>query len=137
MITTTPMGPGFFIFFQTETGVSSSGGDYRKKKYRILKPLKEYEHEIRKLLEEERIEKEKEADELKVLLAKVEVEKIKAEKEEEIRQTQEIELKYLLISESLLQIERDLAEIERKRAEISLRARIMLDDDELMILIYG
>jgi len=60
-----------------------------------------------------------------------------AEQQEKIRLEIEYELHLELVSESLLQIEKDLAEIERKRADISLQARIMRDDDEVILILYG
>ena len=113
---------------------TGAGGNYGG---RILPTLADYEKRIKKYLNEERKQLKAEEKRIKKLLIKQELEKLQAEQQEEIRHSQEIELKYLIISESLLQIKRDLAEIERKRATIKLRARIMRDDDEIMVILYG
>ena len=113
---------------------TGAGGNYGG---RILPTLADYEKRIKKYLDEERKQLKAEEKRIKKLLIKQELEKLQAEQQEEIRHSQEIELKYLIISESLLQIKRDLAEIERKRATIKLRARIMRDDDEIMVILYG
>lgn len=132
MISSTPMGPGFFIFFQIG-GRGTSGGNYG----RVLPSLADYEKRIKKLLDEEKETLLTEEKTAKDNLVKIEAKHLIDKQKEEIRQEIEYELQLEIISESLLQIERGLAEIERKRAEISLRARIMRDDDEVMILIYG
>ena len=123
MIELSPMGPGFLIFFQEEV-VSGSGA----------RPLEYYEHEIREALDRKEDELLKEAAQARVRLIDLESERIK---EEEIRQKQEIELKYLLVSKSLLKIEEDLTEVELKRGEIKRLARIMRDDDEVILILYG
>lgn len=122
---TSPMGPGFLIFFQEEV-VSGSGAATRSLEY--------YEEEIREALDRKEDKLLKEAAQARIRLIDLESEKIK---EEEIRQTQEIELKYLLVSKSLLKIEEDLTEVERKRGEIKRLARIMRDDDEVILILYG
>lgn len=141
MINTTPMGPGFFIFFQHDESGSSGGNygkPYRKERpSRILKPLCEYEKEIKALIEDERKKLIAEEEALRKRLAIVKKERLLAVQQDKIRYKQEIELKYLIVSESLLQVKRDLAEIERKRAAIKMRARIMRDDEEVLLLLYG
>ena len=113
---------------------NSAGGNYGG---RALPSLADYENRIKNQLDKERDERLIEAKATKNRLIQLEAEKALFAKKEEIRQIQENELKLLIVSESLLQIKRDLAEIAKKRAEISLRARIMRDDDEVMILLYG
>lgn len=112
---------------------TGAGGNYG----RPLPSLQEYEKRIKKYLDIEQAERLEEKEKLIARLVSLEAEKIKDQKNEEIRQNQEYELKYLLVSESLLQVEKDLAEIAEKRANIKLRARIMRDDDEVMILLYA
>lgn len=122
------------IAVEEEPTAGSSGGNYGG---RVLPSLADYEKRIKKLLDEERARLLNEAKSARKRLLKIEVEKLLADQRTEIRHKQEIELKSLIISESLLTIEKDLTEINRKRAKIKLKARIMRDDDEVMILLYG
>lgn len=134
MIELSPMGPGFFIFFQD---VFTEGSGAREAVRRRVRRLEEYEEELKLSIDKEQASLLIEAKELEDNLVKVEAKRMVADQEEKIRLESEYELQLALISESLLQVERDLAEIDRKRAEISLKARIMRDDDEIIILLYG
>jgi hypothetical protein len=119
--------------FYIHVRLGSTGGSYRPT--HILKSVEEYEEEISLILKKEKAEALKEKKSLKAKEDRLEV-KIERE-EKQNRQTQETRLKYLIVSESLLQVEKDLAEITKKRAEINLRARIMRDDDEVMMLLMS
>ena len=135
MIESNLMGPGFFMFFRTEVDEGSSGA--RETLRRRIKRIEEYEEELKLSLDKEQAPLLIEAKELEEKLVKVEVKRVLAGQQEKIRLESEYKLQLALISESLLQVEMDLAEIDRKRAEISLKARIMRDDDEVIILLYG
>jgi len=126
--------PGDIIIEESFTG-NGAGGNYGRG--RVLPSIADYEERIKKLLDKERADRLNEAKKLKKRLIQIEAEKMLVAQQTEIRQIQEIELKSLIVSESLLQVKRDLAEIDRKRAAIKLKARIMRDDDEVMILLYG
>lgn len=115
--------------FYIHVRLGSAGGSYG------VKPVEDYEKEISLILKKEKTEALKEKKSLKAKEVRLEA-KISAEKDQN-RQTQETRLKLLIVSESLLQVEMDLAEIARKRAEINLRARIMRDDDEVMMLLMS
>jgi len=125
--------PGNIIIEDVSPGLGA-GGNYGG---RILPSIADYEKRIKKLLERERAERLNEAKKLRKRLIQVQAQQLLAEQQDKIRQKQEIELKYLLVSESLLRVEEDLAEIKRKQAQIELRAKIMRDDDEVIILLYG
>lgn len=127
------MGPGFFIFFQDE--FPNDGGtaydpalEHQRQHYRRKAKTALAREKAEKLNDKKRFKKE---------LITLEVERMLADQQGEIRQKEETELKLLEVSESLLLTERDLVEIGRKRAKIDLIARIMRDDDELMIILYG
>lgn len=134
----THYGPAYFppgdIVIEDIGAGNGAGGNYGG---RVLPSLADYEKRIKDLLDKERAETLNEIKRLKKLLVKAEVEKMLVAQQEEISKRLEIELKFEIVSESLLQVERDLAEIDRKRAAIKLKARIMRDDDEVMILLYG
>jgi len=125
--------PGDIIIDIPDVG-NGSGGNYGG---RILPTIADYEGRIKDLLDKERAALLNEAKQAKKRLVKIEVKRLLADQQEKIRLELEYELQLTIVSESLLQIERDLAEINRKRAAIKLKARIMRDDDEVMILLYG
>ena len=116
--------------FYVSVRLGSTGGGYGARK-----SIAEYEKEISLILKEEKAEALKEKKSLKAKEVRLEVKISKEIKED--RQKQETKLKLLVVSESLLQVEKDLVEIDRKRAEINLRARIMRDDDEVMMLLMS
>ena len=134
----THYGPAYFppgdIVIEDVGGGYGAGGDYSG---RILPSLADYEKRIKDLLDKERAETLNEIKRLKKLLVKAETERLLDIQRGEIRQKLETELKLEILSESLLTIQRDLAEIDRRRAAIKLKAKIMRDDDEVMILLYG
>lgn len=141
MINTTPMGPGFFIFFQHDESGSSGGNygkPYRKERpSRILKPLCEYEKEIKALIEDERKKLIAEEEALRKRLAIVKKERLLAVQQDKIRHKQEIELKYLIVTKAIAQVSADLQKIEQRKKTIKLKARIMKDDEEILLLLYG
>lgn len=128
------LGTPYDIVIEDVGAGNGSGGNYGG---RILPSLADYEKRIKKLLDEERAQLLNEAKEARKRLEKLEIERLLDIKQADIRQKRELELKYLVMSESLLQIEKDLAEIDRRREKIKLEARIMRDDDELMVILYG
>ena len=134
----THYGPAYFppgdIVIEVPDVGSGAGGNYGS---RTLPTIADYEKRIKKVLDEERAQLLNEAKQLKKNLVKREVKRLLADQQEKIRLQSEYELQLAVVSESLLQVERDLAEIDSKRAKIKLRARIMRDDDEVMILLYG
>lgn len=131
-----PMGPGFFIFFQDvypETGGSGKRSGGRKAKPYVRKSLVTYEEQIKKRLDKERAKKLNEQKALERKQLRFEAEKLLVI-QQEVRQKQDTELKLLLVSDSLLKIEKELTEINAKRANINMIARIMRDDDEVIAL---
>ena len=113
--------------FYIHVRAASVGGSYG------IRPVSDYEKEIKQLLAKEKAKKLKEKRSLKGKETRLE----KKIQKQDIRQKQESELKLLLISESLLRIEKDLIEIQRKRAQITKKARIMRDDDEVIMLLMS
>lgn len=99
---------------------------------RTLRALSEYEDEIREILDLEEKEKEKELKKLEKKETKLEA---KTPKTDAARQKLKASLE--LVSKSLLQIERDLTVITEKRAQISLKARILKDDDDVIAIIIA
>lgn len=112
--------------FYINVRAASVGGNYG------VRHIDEYKEEIRLLLAKE----EKEARKEKKKLEKKEI-RLEAKLTLPNGQIEKTRLELEKVSKSLLTVEKDLAEIEKKRAEINLRARIMRDDDEIMMLLMS
>lgn len=121
----TPMGPGFFIFFQEiiETG---AGGYYKPlRKTYYLKPLDYYKKEIK-----EKLKKEKE------VLIEAKQDLIVSLKEIEERPEEKALKKQIIIIEvKLADIKRELRIIEAKLQIIPKLASILRDDDEVLLIL--
>lgn len=125
---TTPMGPGFFIFFQG-TIDRGSGGYYkplRKGRTYVLKPLEEYEKRIKKEL---KLEQQQLADKQQDIT--LQLDQIKSEDDIKFDKVK-ASLKKVLVD-----VESDIKITEAKLQIIPRLALIRRDDDEVLLILYS
>lgn len=126
-----PMGPGFFIFFQEEEFTGSGGAEYggkKKRPARYTRPLAYYEELVKKLLEKEKAEK---LEQKRILRRNLE----KAEKELGVIAAEvDTELKVLLLREEIAVKQREIQGIKEEAKFLKDKAK-RLQDDELALLL--
>ena len=130
----TPMGPGFFIFFQ-DMFPEDGGAAYDYLIHR--RKLDAYRIEAKRLIDQKKAKKLNKEKKLKKELASLQAKKMLADQHAKIGKLKEIELNLVQVSESLLKVEKDLAEIKQTREAIEAKARIMRNNDEVLILLIS
>jgi len=116
--------------FYIHVRAGSAGGNYGARK-----PIEDYEEEISLILKAEKEKALKEKKNLKAKEKRLEA-KISIEIEQD-RQKQETKLKYLEVAAMLEAVSANLVEIERRKRLISIKARILRDDDEVIMLLMS
>lgn len=130
MIKATPMGPGFFIFFNDVIN-RGSGGYYkplRKGRTYVLKPLEDYEKRIKKELKLEQQQlSEKQQD------ITLQLDQIKSEFKDDIK----FDKVKTSLKKVLIDVESDIKITEAKLKIIPRLALIRRDDDEVLLILYS
>jgi hypothetical protein len=129
--------PDFHFNFKHLTPVAaepepgSAGGNYARTIGYYPEDKLYYEKRIREALKRAEKEREKEKQLLLEKLAFIEDLRAEAKKE----QILELELQVLVIKEALFHVEQELARIEEKRADIVRLAKILKDDEEVLVIL--
>lgn len=109
----------------------SAGGNYARTIPYYPQDKIDYERRVQEALR--RAEKKRE-EERQALIEKLGlIEDLRAEAGRE--QIADMELQVLIIKEALLHVEQELEKIEEQRADIARLARILKDDEEIMVIL--
>lgn len=121
--------------FYVQLIAGSTGGHYRQS--RSLKPISEYEEEIKELLarEEEELLAEQKGLEKKEI--KLEAKALLGAQQSKTRKVEETELNLRIVANDLAIVSANLQKIEKEKLNIKNKARILRDDDEIIMLLIS